>query len=675
MASQIEQSTDAHGELQQAAAASEAALTPYAVLNTPPEAAFDDLAQLAADLCGVPVALVTLFESRRQWFKARIGVDLEETLLGDALCAHALTVAELLVIPDLSIDPRTRDNNLVAGEPGLRFYAGAPLRTPGGTFLGTLCVIDFAARPDGLTEAQANGLKALARQVMATLELRRLLAERDTALDVGAVERQRLASTAALWHGLFQGLREGFMIGAVIRDDAGKIVDWDHLEVNEAFLNVTGFAADQVIGRTALELAPDLPRRWIDFTAAVVNSGTPATFEQIGAANRRRYDGRTFPIGNDQFATIFVDVTDRIAAERRQAALIAISDLIRDLDRLEDMTHAAAGIVGELMGAIRAGFGRLDHRREMVTVEPDWTAPGITSVVGTHRMADYGNLLGELLAGEPLVLNDVTTDPRTAGEASDRLLELQVAAQVHMPMRERGRTVGIFFVQSDHPRDWSEPDLAFLRDVADRMEVAVNRLEQETRRVLQTQELSHRVKNTLAMVQAIASQTLKPVTERAAVDNFERRLTTLATAHDVLLGTKWEAAPLNVVIRAALDSAGQDGRVHLNGPPVDLSPRAVLSTSLLIHELATNAVKYGALSAQAGEVAVDWIVRNRDGRPILFLNWVERGGPPVVAPTRRGFGSRLINMGLVGTGGVDLDYSQTGFTARMSAPVDDLTKT
>ncbi|TXN03743.1 PAS domain S-box protein [Methylobacterium sp. WL103] len=159
-----------------------AALYGYAILDTEAEQGFDDIVLLAARACGTPVALVSLVAGDRQWFKARVGFDPCQTPLSQSVCANALRQPGLLVIPDLTVDPRTRDNVLVTGEPHLRFYAGARLETTEGTPLGTLCVIDGKPRPAGLMPEQAEALEALARQVMAQMELRRSMVTRDDAL-------------------------------------------------------------------------------------------------------------------------------------------------------------------------------------------------------------------------------------------------------------------------------------------------------------------------------------------------------------------------------------------------------------------------------------------------------------------------------------------------------------
>ncbi|MEO8343759.1 MAG: diguanylate cyclase, partial [Gallionella sp.] len=151
-----------------------AVLRGYAILDTPPEAAFDDLTVLAAQICQTPIALVTLVDESRQWFKAQIGVNITETSRDIAFCAHAILYSDgILEVRDMQRDPRFSDNPLVATEPNLRFYAGAPLVAPEGLALGTLCVLDY--EPRVLNAKQRNALRALSRTVVAELELRRAL--------------------------------------------------------------------------------------------------------------------------------------------------------------------------------------------------------------------------------------------------------------------------------------------------------------------------------------------------------------------------------------------------------------------------------------------------------------------------------------------------------------------
>jgi GAF domain-containing protein len=150
-----------------------AALEKYAILDTEPEHAFDDLTLLASYVCKTPIALISLIDEDRQWFKSKVGISLSETPREVAFCSIAIQQSDVMVVPDTLKDERFRNNPLVVSEPRIRFYAGAPLITEEGYALGTLCVVDQKPREFGPDQKEALG--ALSRLVLAQLEFRRNL--------------------------------------------------------------------------------------------------------------------------------------------------------------------------------------------------------------------------------------------------------------------------------------------------------------------------------------------------------------------------------------------------------------------------------------------------------------------------------------------------------------------
>lgn len=156
------------------------ALRRYRILDTEPERQFDDLTALASYICDAPIALLTLIDSNRQWFKSTVGISIQETSRSIAFCDHTIRQDDLMIVPDARLDARFARNPTVTAEPHIRFYAGAPLITPDGHALGSLCVVDKVPRT--LTPQQQDALRALRNQAIAQLELRRNLNELEQAL-------------------------------------------------------------------------------------------------------------------------------------------------------------------------------------------------------------------------------------------------------------------------------------------------------------------------------------------------------------------------------------------------------------------------------------------------------------------------------------------------------------
>ena len=192
------------------------ALHQYRILDTLPEQVYDDLTRLAAQVCAAPIALVSLVDAERQWFKSRLGLDLPESDRAISFCAHSVATGEMLVVRDAHQDDRFSDNPFVLLDPHIRFYAGAPLRTEDGHALGTLCVID--REPRELSASQIEMLQILGRMVMSQLDLRLLLSEREQverarAELVGIVSHELRTPLTAIRGSL--GLMEGGVAGEV----------------------------------------------------------------------------------------------------------------------------------------------------------------------------------------------------------------------------------------------------------------------------------------------------------------------------------------------------------------------------------------------------------------------------------------------------------------------------
>ncbi len=304
------------------------ALKRYDLLDTPPDQAFDDLTHLAAHICGTPIALVTLVDSHRQWFKARLGYDTPETPRDMAFCAHAIAAPGTLVVPDALADERFARNPLVLGSPEIRFYAGAPLRVPGGHAVGTLCVID--RRPRELEPPQQAALEALARQAVALLELRRRglelqqLSVRDPL--TGLYDRAYL--DGALATELERARRYGYPTSlAILAVDGFRRISDTHgqaeserlLTLLAAMLNKGLRAADTVGRYGGQELAAILPHTGVEVAATLaerIRRNVAAMWQS--ARPPLRSGGTTVTIGVAAFPDEVSDPEGLLAAADRR---------------------------------------------------------------------------------------------------------------------------------------------------------------------------------------------------------------------------------------------------------------------------------------------------------------------------------------------------------------------
>ncbi|HET8771544.1 MAG TPA: PAS domain S-box protein [Gemmatimonadaceae bacterium] len=479
------------------------ALRDYAVLDTPSEPAFDDIAFLAAELCGTPMAMVTFIDGQRQWFKARRGLLTPEIPREVSFCTYTIVEREILVVPDAARDPRFASNPLVTGEWAIRFYAGAPLIDAEGFALGTVAVLDHVPR-DGLGPRERKALNALARQVVMQLDLRRhLLAERERSADAYATGRAHAERHASLLDASLDAI--------VMMDATGAV-----LEFNPAAERLFGYQRHEAIGRdmASLIIPPAFRERHrAGLTRNLATGHTVLTGRRVELSARRR-DGTEFPVelsvqridapdAAPQFVGFIRDITDRVADQRerlatekrylyQREAAIALNQLASlhrgDFERsVETITEVAA----RTMDVARVSVWRYtpDHRTLRCVCLYELAEDRFSHGVELTEAA-YPAYFRALADSHVLAANDAESDPRTAELASDYLRPAGITSVLDASIRLAGGVDGI--ISHEHvgpPRRWTTDEESFAIAVASMCSLA---LEAAERRQSNTELLASR---------------------------------------------------------------------------------------------------------------------------------------------------------------------------------------
>jgi len=392
---------------------------------------------------------------------------------------------------------------------------------------------------------------------------------------------------------------------------------------------------------------------WPDFWAGEGNAAAHAALAEARAGGIGRFQGSapTFA-GNPRWWD--VQVTPILGADGLPEKLLSVSRDITSARQAEEDLRNALGLNNLILDSSHDCIVVLDLEGHTQFVSPG----GIAAM----EIADLDAVIG---------LSWLRVWEGADHDAAVEAVSVARAGGV-------GRFTGFCPTHTGRPKWWDvaisplagpdgRPDrlVSIGRDVTEKWHA-------EDQRRLLMEELAHRVKNTLAVVHAIARQTLRGDGEIAeGREAFAARLMALAQAHDVLMQGSWTKADLHALVEgvARLHCQGELGNFLIEGPEVTLGPKAALSFALVLHEMGTNAVKYGALSVPQGRVAVSWRLDRVNHRAALHLRWQESGGPVVRQPTRKGFGSRLIERSLAGGIGarVDLAYPSSGVTLILEA--------
>jgi two-component sensor histidine kinase len=363
------------------------------------------------------------------------------------------------------------------------------------------------------------------------------------------------------------------------------------------------------------------------------------------------------------------------AEDQRRRANIELAERAHRravLYRFVDRLHRAASLVEVYDATLDAILGTLRCDRASILLRDN---AGVVRFVAWRGLSEaYRQTVDghspwprDELSPGPITVSDVAT-----ADMEDSLKEVirkeGIAALAFIPLITRGQLIGKFMTYYDAPHVFEEEELGLSQTIARQLALSVDRKRAEETEKMLVAELQHRTKNLFAVVQALAQSTLRghPTIDEAR-KAFNSRLIVLARAHDRLIDVSWKGIGLTQLVHSEL--AAFPGRAKIEGHDVVLIPRAAQNFALALHELSTNAAKYGALSTPEGHVLVTWSIASADGASILKFRWQETGGPPVSQPGREGFGTSLLKMAL---GDTRIDYAAEGLIYEIEAPMDQI---
>lgn len=357
------------------------------------------------------------------------------------------------------------------------------------------------------------------------------------------------------------------------------------------------------------------------------------------------------PTGEVAGALAAIDTRPRVWTAHEEDLLRSLAVMVDKEIRLGVSERKYRTVLSDMREGFYVAYAVRDTHGQVVDIVIDEVNQAYTELTGLSVPDVVGRPLSESV---PAALAELLPVFRQALDSGD--------AMVHIA-RSKANDSRIFESRIE-PLD-QERFCGFFRDVTAREDAAAHQQ-------VVNREIGHRLKNTLAMVQAIAYQTLRAIPDQAPVDAFEHRLAAFGRAHDFLFQRSFHRAALREIAEASLTHICPQDRIDIEGPNLELGSRAALTCALLFHELGCNAIKHGAFSNATGRVALTWAIEEEGETPFVTLCWQEQDGPLVREPTHKGLGSRLIRMGLDGRGRTEVSFLPQGLTVRMKAPLGPL---
>jgi len=343
------------------------------------------------------------------------------------------------------------------------------------------------------------------------------------------------------------------------------------------------------------------------------------------------------------------DITRRKRAEQIQATLFQFTDRLFRAESINDVYEAALEAIVRALGCDQASILMFDHTGDMKFVA--WR--GLSD---DYRQAVEGHSpwTRETRFPQPILIDDLEHSELDASLKATVKAE-GISALAFIPLIGRAGLIGKFMAYYSEPHAFGESEVDLAVTIARQLGFSLQRIWADEAKELLVNETMHRIKNTLATVQAIAGQTLRKTLGREA---FLARLHALGETHDPLTMQNWDQAPLRDVIGRALKpfESSQQQRITVDGPSVGVPAKTSLMLTMCLHELATNAAKYGGLSNSSGQVHIGWELLGNGVDRKVKLVWQETGGPPVSVPRRKGFGSLLIEQSFIGYGETSLEF-------------------